>query len=68
MMASDDGVGPRKRRRTGPPGTEPYVLRSLFDDVPLASEGSSDVYITCVEYWGKLKWSLSLRSSLTWLI
>ncbi|KAJ5161745.1 hypothetical protein N7492_007137 [Penicillium capsulatum] len=51
MMASDDGVGPRKRRRTGPPGTEPYVLRSLFDDVPLATEDSSDVYITCVEYW-----------------
>lgn len=59
MMASDDGVGPRKRRRTGPPGNEPYVLRSLFDDVPIASEGSSDVYITCVEYWGKLQRDLS---------
>ncbi|KAJ5082680.1 hypothetical protein N7532_011723 [Penicillium argentinense] len=53
-MASDDGVGPRKRRRTGPPGSEPYVLRSLFDSVPLTTESSSDVYITCVEYWGKL--------------
>jgi len=53
-MASDDGVGPRKRRRIGPPGTDPYILRSLFDNVPLATEDSSDVYITCVEYWGKL--------------
>lgn len=53
-MASDNGVGPRKRRRTGPPEMEPYVLRSLFDDVPLAADDSSDVYITCVEYWGKL--------------
>lgn len=53
-MASDDGVGPRKRRRIGPPGSEPYVLRSLFDGVPLATDDSSDVYITCVEYWGKL--------------
>lgn len=53
-MASDDGVGPRKRRRIGPLGTDPYVLRSLFDNVPLATEDSSGVYITCVEYWGKL--------------
>ncbi|KAJ5975975.1 hypothetical protein N7481_009682 [Penicillium waksmanii] len=50
-MASDDGLGPRKRRRVGPSGTQPYVLRSLFDNVPLTTEGSSDVYITCVEYW-----------------
>lgn len=53
-MASDDGLGPRKRRRIGPSVTQPYVLRSLFDNVPLTTEGSSDVYITCVEYWGKL--------------
>lgn len=53
-MASEDGFGPRKRRRIGPPGMEPYVLRSLFDDVPLAADDSSDAYITCVEYWGKL--------------
>lgn len=53
-MASDNGVGPRKRRRTGLPEMEPYVLRALFDDVPLAADHSSDVYITCVEYWGKL--------------
>ncbi|KAJ5167182.1 uncharacterized protein N7482_005963 [Penicillium canariense] len=51
MMASDDGVGPRKRRRIGLPGSQPYVLRSLFDDVPLATDHSSDVYITYVEYW-----------------
>ncbi|KAJ5359454.1 uncharacterized protein N7496_011867 [Penicillium cataractarum] len=50
-MASDDGVGPRKRRRIGPPGSEPYVLRSLFDNVPLATDDNSDVYITCVDYW-----------------
>ncbi|KAJ5676884.1 uncharacterized protein N7477_002517 [Penicillium maclennaniae] len=50
-MASVDGAGPRKRRRIGPLGTDPYILRSLFDDVPLATEDSSGVYITCVEYW-----------------
>jgi hypothetical protein len=54
MMASDDGIGPRKRRKTSPAGTVPYVLRSLFADVPIATEHSSDVYITCVEYWSKL--------------
>jgi hypothetical protein len=53
-MASDDGIGPRKRRRISPTGTVPYVLRSLFADVPIATEHSSDVYITCVEYWSKL--------------
>ncbi|KAJ5682622.1 hypothetical protein N7462_005787 [Penicillium macrosclerotiorum] len=51
MMASGDEIGPRKRRRIGSPGPEPYVLRSLFDDVPLATDDSADVYITCVEYW-----------------
>ncbi|KAJ5578423.1 uncharacterized protein N7459_007387 [Penicillium hispanicum] len=51
MMASDDGASPRKRRRTGLSGSEPYVLRLLFENVPLATEDSSDVYITCVEYW-----------------
>ncbi|KAF3398161.1 Transforming growth factor-beta receptor-associated protein 1 [Penicillium rolfsii] len=50
-MSSDYGVGPRKRRKIGPPGSEPYVLRSLFEDVPLATDDSADVYITCVEYW-----------------
>lgn len=53
-MASDGGLGPRRRRRIGPPSPEPYVLRSLFEDVPLAAEESTGVYITCVEYWGKL--------------
>lgn len=53
-MALDDGVGPRKRRRVSPPGMEPYVLRSVFDDVPIATEDAPDVHITCVEYWGKL--------------
>ena len=54
MMASDGGISPRKRRRTGILGTEPYILRSLFDNVPLTTEDNSDVYITCVEYWGEL--------------
>lgn len=60
-MASDGGQGPRRRRRTGHPGNEPYVLRSLFEDVPLATDDSSDVYITCVEYWGKLSQSYDTR-------
>ncbi|KAJ5725413.1 uncharacterized protein N7483_006770, partial [Penicillium malachiteum] len=51
IMASDDGFGPRKRRRLGPPGTNPYVLRSLFENVPVETEDNRDVYITCVEYW-----------------
>ncbi|EPS25356.1 hypothetical protein PDE_00289 [Penicillium oxalicum 114-2] len=50
-MASDDGVGPRKRRKIGSLGSEPYILRSLFDDVPLATDDNSDVYITTVEFW-----------------
>ncbi|KAJ5291980.1 hypothetical protein N7478_001231 [Penicillium angulare] len=50
-MASDDGFGPRKRRKIGPPGTDPYVLRSLFENVPVETEDNRDVYITCVEYW-----------------
>ena len=56
MMASvNDHIGPRKRRRITPPTAAPYVLRSLLDNVPLTSEDSNeDVYITCVEYWGKL--------------
>ncbi|CAG7957191.1 unnamed protein product [Penicillium olsonii] len=53
MMASDDGIGPRKKRKTSPPGTVPYVLHSLFADVPIATEHSSDVYITSVEYWNE---------------
>ncbi|KAJ5581732.1 Vacuolar sorting protein 39/Transforming growth factor beta receptor-associated domain 2 [Penicillium sp. DV-2018c] len=53
MMASEDGMGPRKRRKISPPGAMPYVLHSLFKDVPLATEHSSDVYITCVEYWNE---------------
>ncbi|KAJ5131200.1 uncharacterized protein N7515_007239 [Penicillium bovifimosum] len=52
-MASEDAIGPRKRRKISPPGTIPYVLHSLFEDVPLATEHSSDVYITCVEYWNE---------------
>ncbi|KAJ5937676.1 hypothetical protein N7454_004018 [Penicillium verhagenii] len=50
-MASDDGLGPRKRRRVAPAGSDPYVLRSLFENVPVETEDNSDVYITCVEYW-----------------
>ncbi|CAG8923974.1 unnamed protein product [Penicillium salamii] len=51
MMASDDGIGPRKKRKTSLPGTVPYLLHSLFADVPIATEHSSDVHITSVEYW-----------------
>lgn len=55
MMASeDDGIGPRKRRKIGPPRSAPYVLRQLLDEVPLSAEdGTTDVHITCVEYWSK---------------
>lgn len=53
-MASDDGIGPRKKRKTSLPGTVPYLLHSLFTDVPIATEHSSDVHITSVEYWSKL--------------
>ncbi|KAJ5753186.1 hypothetical protein N7520_010103, partial [Penicillium odoratum] len=51
IMASGDGLGPRKRRRVVPPGSDPYVLRSLFENVPVETEDNRDVYITCVEYW-----------------
>ncbi|KAI2729386.1 hypothetical protein CBS147354_1834 [Penicillium roqueforti] len=52
-MGSDDGIGPRKRRKTSPPVAVPYLLHSLFGDVPLATEHSDNVYITCVEYWNE---------------
>ncbi|EKV08968.1 TGF beta receptor associated protein 1, putative [Penicillium digitatum] len=52
-MASEDGIGPRKRRKINTLGSAPYLLHSLFEDVPLATEHSSDVYITCVEYWNE---------------
>ncbi|KAJ5901782.1 hypothetical protein N7495_002310 [Penicillium taxi] len=50
-MASDDGSDSHKEKRIGPSATAPYVLQSLFDNVPIATEDSSDVYITFVEYW-----------------
>jgi hypothetical protein len=35
------------------PGTGPYVLRTLFADVPLSEDGSrDDIKINCVEYLG----------------
>ncbi|GIK04705.1 hypothetical protein Aspvir_008799 [Aspergillus viridinutans] len=53
MVAEDDGISPRKRRKITSPKTAPYVLRSLLDQVPLSGEDptTDDVYITCVEYW-----------------
>ncbi|KAH8432379.1 putative TGF beta receptor associated protein 1 [Aspergillus melleus] len=52
MVSEDDGTSPRKRRRIGPPKAAPYMLRPLFDQVPLtADDPNDDVYITCVEYW-----------------
>lgn len=37
----------------GVPGTGPYVLRTLFADVPLSEDGSrDDIRINCVEYLG----------------
>jgi len=55
MAPPDNGFGPRKRRKISPKGTVPYVLRSLFDQVPLTTEDhSSEVHITCMEYWSKL--------------
>lgn len=53
MMASEVGIGPRKKRKTSSSGPVPYVLHSLFADVPIATEHSSDAYITSVEYWSK---------------
>jgi hypothetical protein len=33
--------------------TGPYVLRSLFGDVPLSADGDTDdIEITCVEFLG----------------
>ncbi|CAL5866758.1 uncharacterized protein PFLUO_LOCUS968 [Penicillium psychrofluorescens] len=54
MAPPDDGFGPRKRRKISPKGTVPYILRTLFDQVPLTvEENSSEVHITCVEYWNE---------------
>lgn len=48
-------------------GTGPYVLRTLFADVPLSEDGSrDDIKINCVEYLGArpIPWLGSNRSSL----
>ncbi|RAL15725.1 putative TGF beta receptor associated protein 1 [Aspergillus homomorphus CBS 101889] len=51
MVSEEEGISPRKRRKIGPPKA-PYVLRSLFDQVPLnADDNDDDVHITTVEYW-----------------
>lgn len=53
MRPGDDGISPRKRRRISPQA-DPYILRQLLDELPLAVEDpSADVHITCVEYWSK---------------
>ncbi|KAF7595605.1 hypothetical protein BBP40_005352 [Aspergillus hancockii] len=52
MVSEDDGTSPRKRRKISLPKAAPYMLRPLFDQVPLAADDpSEDVHITCVEYW-----------------
>lgn len=41
-----------QRRRVDPNETGPYVLRTLFDEIPLrGDDGPEEVKITCVEYW-----------------
>ncbi|KAE8322586.1 hypothetical protein BDV39DRAFT_152858 [Aspergillus sergii] len=52
MVSEDDGTTPRKKRKITPPKAVPYMLRPLFDQVPLtADDPNDDVHITCVEYW-----------------
>ncbi|OGM40580.1 TGF beta receptor associated protein 1 [Aspergillus bombycis] len=52
MVSEDDGTTPRKKRKITPPKAVPYMLRPLFDRVPLtADDPNDDVHITCVEYW-----------------
>ncbi|KAE8412359.1 hypothetical protein BDV36DRAFT_271748 [Aspergillus pseudocaelatus] len=52
MVSEDDGTTPRKKRKITPPKAVPYMLRPLFDQVPLtADDPNADVHITCVEYW-----------------
>lgn len=52
MVSEDDGTTPRKKRKITPPKAVPYMLRPLFDEVPLtADDPNDDVHITCVEYW-----------------
>lgn len=59
MVSEDDGTSPRKRRRIGPPKAAPYILRPLFDQVPLtADDPNDDGYITCVEYWSESCWQM----------
>jgi vacuolar protein sorting-associated protein 3 len=54
---TDNGNGPRKRRKLSPPEAGTYVLRSVLDDIPLQAEPGSPesdaVTITCVEYWSR---------------
>ncbi|KAE8151978.1 hypothetical protein BDV25DRAFT_80790 [Aspergillus avenaceus] len=52
MVSEDDGANLRKRRKIGALNAAPYMLRPLFDQVPLATDDpAADVHITCVEYW-----------------
>ncbi|KAG2415113.1 hypothetical protein HFD88_006304 [Aspergillus terreus] len=52
MVSDDDASSPRKRRRIGNPKASPYLLRPLFDQIPLtADDPNAEVHITCVEYW-----------------
>ena len=54
MVSDDDASNPRKRRRIGHPKASPYLLRSLFDQIPLtADDPNAEVHITCVEYWSE---------------
>lgn len=52
MQTDSPDQRPSKRTRLDPSETDPYVLRKLFNEIPLRSdEGPEDVGITCVEYW-----------------
>ncbi|KAF5856170.1 hypothetical protein ETB97_007802 [Aspergillus alliaceus] len=52
MVSEDDGTSPRKKRKITPPKAAPYMLRPLFNQVPLtADDPNDDIHITCVEYW-----------------
>ena len=53
-MAEDTGIGSRKRRKIGPSSSVPYIFKPLFDEVPVATDDTADVHITCVEYWNEL--------------
>lgn len=53
-MVPTEGSGDMTKRGSTSYENGTYVLRSLVEDVPLSADGeASDVWITCVELWGK---------------